>query len=71
MVWGWLSAAIGAASTALLIAYGTASGTWVDEHQVTDAPSVFGLLIVTALAVVLFVGGLIVGITGAARARRA
>ncbi|MEP6480345.1 MAG: hypothetical protein ABJB03_13180 [Rhodoglobus sp.] len=65
-----VSAGIGAVATVLLIAYGTESGTWVDEHHVSNAPSVLGLMILTALAIVLFVGGLIVGLIGTTRAGR-
>ena len=54
-----------------LIAYGTASGTWVDEHssllvdkagQSVAPPSILGLLIVTVLAVALVVGGVVIGV---------
>jgi hypothetical protein len=69
-VWGWITAAIGAITAALLVAYGTDSGTWVDEQHISNAPSVLGLLIVTALAILLFAGGLIVGLVGTAGHRR-
>jgi hypothetical protein len=70
-VWGWVTAAIGAVMLALLIAYGTASGTWVDEHsgllidkagRSVDPPSILGLLIVTVLAVALVIGGVVIGV---------
>ncbi|GAA3584103.1 hypothetical protein GCM10022198_04220 [Klugiella xanthotipulae] len=70
MVWGWVIAGIGAISAALLIICGTALGTWIDEQQVGDVPSVLGLLVVTALSVILFIDGLIVGLVGTARSRR-
>jgi len=69
--WGWITAGIGAVMLAFLVAYGTASGTWVDEHsgllvdkvgQSVDPPSIVGLLIVTVLALVLLIGGVVVGI---------
>ncbi|HEY1531199.1 MAG TPA: hypothetical protein VGF80_10320 [Galbitalea sp.] len=63
-IWGWVTAVIGAVATALLITYGTESGNWVDEHAVTNAPSVLGLLIVTGLNIVLFIGGVVVGLVG-------
>ena len=79
-VWGWVTAAIGAIMMALLIAYGTASGTWVDEHSSllvdkaghsVDMPSVAAPLLVGALALVLLIGGLVVGMIGTtARATR-
>jgi hypothetical protein len=70
-VWGWITAGIGAVMLALLVAYGTASGTWIDEHSglfidkaghSVDPPSIVGLLIVTVLALVLLIGGVVVGI---------
>jgi hypothetical protein len=75
-VWGWVSAAIGAVMLVLLISYGTASGTWVDEHsgllidkagRSVDPPSIGGLLVVTGLAFALVIGGVVIGIASRRR----
>lgn len=69
-VWGLLTAAIGMAIIILLVVYGTAWGTWIDEvgssldiAEQASAPTIILPAVIGLLAVVLVIGGVAVGVT--------
>lgn len=61
-IWGAVTSVIGGLILVLLVVFGTAYGTWVDEAgQLPIAPPSLELLrLVGALGLLLLVGGLIV-----------
>jgi hypothetical protein len=60
-IWSFVSAGIGLAIHVVLAMYGTEYGTWVDEAGRLDTPPPTFILpfVIGALALVLFVGGLV------------
>ena len=69
-VWGLLTAAIGMTIIVLLVVYGTAWGTWIDEvgssldiAEQASAPTIILPAVIGLLAVVLVIGGVAVGVT--------
>lgn len=69
-VWGLLTAAIGMTIIVLLVIFGTAYGTWIDEigpsldlTEQAAAPTIVLPGLIGLLAVGLVIGGLAVGLT--------
>ncbi|SEE85947.1 hypothetical protein SAMN04489740_2818 [Arthrobacter alpinus] len=64
IIWGWLSSALGLAVLVLLFVYGMQSGTWLDEvGSLRVSPPTFMVpFAIGGLGVVLFLGGLIIGL---------
>lgn len=68
-VWGATSAAIGGMILVLLVVYGIAYGTWIDEvgPLPITPPTVVLPLIIGVLAGILLLGGIVVTIVGPAQ----
>lgn len=69
-VWGLLSAAIGLTIIVLLVVFGTAYGTWIDDigpsldlAEQAAAPTIVLPGLIGFLALALIIGGLAVGLT--------
>lgn len=69
-VWGLITAAIGLLIIVLLVLFGTAYGTWVDEigpsldlDEQAASPTIVLPGLIGLLAVALIIGGLAVGLT--------
>ncbi|MGN7971019.1 hypothetical protein [Microbacterium sp. 22296] len=75
-IWGLITAAIGLATIVLLVVYGTAYGTWLDEigpfidlEDAAAAPTIALPAAIGLLAIVQLVGGLAVGLIPSHRER--
>ena len=70
-VWGIVTAGIGVLMIGLLVAWGTAYGTWLDEigpfiddpGAAPEAPTIILPGLVGLLAVALVVGGVVIAVT--------
>lgn len=64
IIWGWLTSAIGLAVLVLLFVYGMQSGAWLDEVGPLRLPPPTFMIpfAIGGLGVVLFLGGLIIGL---------
>ena len=69
-IWSLVSAGVGLAILVVLAMYGTEYGTWVDEAGRLDTPPPTFILpfVIGALALVLFLGGLVTAFTLIAKA---
>ncbi len=64
IIWGWISSALGLAILVLLFVYVMQSGTWLDEvGPLRLSPPTFMIpFAIGGLGLVLFLGGLIIGL---------
>jgi uncharacterized integral membrane protein len=70
-IWAWCSAAGGLIIVALVVVYGTAQGTWTDEHlsllvdhgRAVDVPSILPVMAAGLVGGLLVVGGLVAALT--------